>query len=93
MEVGVLTWHGCHVVVIVVWDIVAVHNPVIFVVDMGGCEYGYECECEGGGEVIVEDEAEVTSPEDVVGHTEQPPVAEGPSHGPLLLAGCSPCKD
>ena len=51
MEVGVLTsmtmtWHGCHVVVMVVWDMVAIHNPVDFVVDMGGCEYGDECECE-----------------------------------------------
>jgi hypothetical protein len=40
---------------------------------MGGCENGDECECEEGGELLLllskmrRAEAEVTSPEDVVG--------------------------
>ena len=49
------------------------NNPVDFVVDMGGCEYGDECECEGDGELLSKmwrAEAELTSPEDVVGRDE-----------------------
>jgi len=48
-----------------------VNNPVDFDVDMGGCEYGDECE--GGGELLSKmwrAEAEVTSPEDVDGRDE-----------------------
>jgi hypothetical protein len=47
-----------------------VNNPDDFAVDMGGCGYGSECECAGGGELLSKmwrAEAEVTSPEDVVG--------------------------
>ena len=48
------------------------NNPVDFDVDMGGCEYGDECEC--GGELLLSKmwraEAEVTSPDDVVGRDE-----------------------
>ena len=49
------------------------NNPVDFVVVMGGCEYGDECECEGDGELLSKmwrAEAELTSPEDVVGRDE-----------------------
>ena len=46
------------------------NNPVDFEVDMGGCEYGDECD--GGGELskMRRAEAEVTSPEDVDGRDE-----------------------
>ena len=50
-----------------------VNSPVDFDDDMGGCENGDECECEGGGELLSKmwrAEAEVTSPEDVVGRDE-----------------------
>ena len=50
------------------------NNPVDFDVDMDGCEYGDECECEGDGELLLSKmwraEAELTSPEDVVGRDE-----------------------
>ena len=49
------------------------NNPVGFDDDMDGCEYGDECECESGGELLSKmwrAEAEVTSPEDVVGRDE-----------------------
>lgn len=48
------------------------NSAVDFDVDMGGCEYGDECECEGDGELskMWRAEAEETSPEDVVGRDE-----------------------
>lgn len=46
------------------------NNPVDFDVDMDGCENEDECECGGGDELsskMWRADAEVTSPEDVVG--------------------------